>query len=61
MVTWKKLSHTEFEWLSCFKKRCSIEEACERLEAHAIESDALEKFPFWFKEWTVLKWFGLLS
>ena len=49
--------------LSLFKEGNTIEKACERLEEEGGTSyeEALLQIPFWFKQWTVLKWFGQSS
>ncbi len=63
MVTWREISQAEYELLSYFKQGSTIGEACSKIEEKGGESlaESLIHTPFWFKQWTVLQWFGQLS
>lgn len=62
-VCWKKISLAEYHLLSLFKEKNTIEKACTALESlgGSVYEEALSHIPFWFKQWTVLKWFGQSS
>lgn len=60
VVTWKKISSAEF-WMLCqFKRKNTIERVCQKLEEKGDRflNETLSQIPFWFKQWTVLEWFG---
>jgi hypothetical protein len=63
VVSWKEISYAEFWLLLQFKKAKTIEEACSELEEKGGEilEEALLQMPLWFKQWTVLEWFGSSS
>jgi hypothetical protein len=63
MLTWKEISQGEFWMLSQFKRGNTIGKVCAQLEEKGGEilEESLAQFPFWFKQWTVLEWFGSSS
>ena len=60
VVTWKQISRAEKVTLSLFSEGNTIQGACSVLEEMKGEvlEEALCQIPFWFKQWTVLSWFG---
>ncbi len=60
MVTWKQISRAEKTTLSLFQRGNSIQQVCAVLEEQGgdLLEEALSQIPFWFKQWTVLSWFG---
>lgn len=63
VIAWRHISRSEFWMLSQFKKGSTINQACEKLEIMrgTLLEEALATIPLWFKQWTVLEWFGLSS
>ena len=63
IVTWKQITRAEKATLSLFAKGNTILGACSALEKMKgdILEEALSQIPFWFKQWTVLSWFGQSS
>lgn len=59
-VTWKELSEGEYNFLFLLKEGLTIESVIEKIETEggAIFEEALEMMPLWFREWTLLQWFG---
>lgn len=60
VVTWERVSYAAFFMLSLFKEGSTLDNACAEMEKKGGEvlEEALAQFPLWFKQWTVLKWFG---
>lgn len=60
VVSWEQISRAEKATLSLFKEGNSIHQVCTELEERSgdILEEALSQIPFWFKQWTVLSWFG---
>jgi hypothetical protein len=60
MVTWKQISHAEKVILSLLQEGHTISQACAALEERGggMLEKALAEIPLWFKQWTVLSWFG---
>ena len=63
VLSWKEITMAEFQMLSSFKEGHTIDGACAEIEEKGGESfeEALSQIPFWFKQWTVLEWFGQSS
>jgi hypothetical protein len=60
VVSWKQLSYPEYWVLSQFKEGETIEKVVQKIETKGgdVLEKALSQIPFWFKQWTVLEWFG---
>lgn len=60
VVTWERVSHAAFTMLSLFKEGSTLDNACAEIEkiGGEILEESLAQIPLWFKQWTVLKWFG---
>lgn len=55
---WRELTEGEFLLLECFKKGCSMAEACDFLETQeaSIYEEAVSNLQKWVMEWTQMGW-----
>ncbi|MCH9611499.1 MAG: hypothetical protein S4CHLAM81_09150 [Chlamydiales bacterium] len=51
LASWREICKTQYELLTSFQKGCSIEAACDEIEAG-------EEIALWFKEWTSWHFFS---